>query len=173
MKYYYDFLSSPIGRLQLTATDAGLSGVFMENHKGGHKPEPDWVRDSQKLEPVARQLMQYFEGKLEEFDVVLDLHGTPFQVEVWKALCTIPFGATASYGELARDIRRPSAVRAVGSANGRNPVSIIVPCHRVIGSDGSLTGYGGGLDRKRFLLDHEARVKGLAPLPMFELRAAD
>jgi methylated-DNA-[protein]-cysteine S-methyltransferase len=162
MTTYYDSLPSPIGALLLTATDIGLSGVFMEDHKGGPLPQTGWVHDPPRLQTVARQLQQYFDGTLEEFDVILDLHGTTFQIEVWSALRSIPFGATASYRDLAADIGRPSAVRAVGAANGRNPVSIIIPCHRVIGADGSLTGYGGGLDRKRFLLDHEARQKGVA-----------
>lgn len=164
MNTYCDTMPSPIGRLLLTATDQGLSGVFMEDHKGGPDPQPDWVHDPARLRPVAKQLAQYFEGSLDTFNVTLDLQGTPFQIEVWHALCRIPFGRTASYRDLAADIGRPNAVRAVGAANGRNPVSVIVPCHRVIGADGSLTGYGGGLDRKRFLLDHEARVKGLAPV---------
>jgi methylated-DNA-[protein]-cysteine S-methyltransferase len=156
MTSYYDITPSPIGRLLLTATDSGLSGVFMEDHEGGPQPRPDWVHDAARLEVARRQLNEYFEGKRQEFDITLDLRGTPFQLEVWNALRGIPFGATASYRDLATDIRRPNAVRAVGAANGRNPVAIIVPCHRVIGADGSLTGYGGGLPRKQFLLNHEA-----------------
>lgn len=160
MTTYYDSIGSPIGPILLTATDSGLSGLFMENHRGGPDPQPDWIHDPARLASVAQQLDRYFAGELRKFDVTLDLHGTPFQLEVWKGLCTIPFGETASYRDLAAAIGKWAAVRAVGTANGRNPVSIIVPCHRVIGSDGSLTGYGGGLDRKRFLLDHEARVLG-------------
>jgi methylated-DNA-[protein]-cysteine S-methyltransferase len=162
MTTYFDTMPSPIGRLLLTATGKGLSGVFMEDHKGGPEPKPDWVRDSGRLAAARSQLTRYFEGTLREFDLELDLVGTPFQVEVWNALRHIPFGATASYRDLAGAIGKPNAVRAVGAANGRNPVSIVVPCHRVIGADGSLTGYGGGLDRKRFLLDHEARLRGEA-----------
>jgi methylated-DNA-[protein]-cysteine S-methyltransferase len=104
------------------------------------------------------QLRRYFERDLRAVRLPLDLQGTPFQLDVWNALCAIPYGETRSYGDLARTIGRPAAVRAVGLANGRNPVSIIVPCHRVIGSNGSLTGYGGGLDRKKYLLDLEAAV---------------
>jgi len=158
MTTYFDTMPSPIGRLLLTATDRGLSGVFMEQHKGGPQPEAGWVHDPTRLARARTQLERYFEGTLHEFDLPLDLQGTAFQVEVWNALRRIPFGATQSYRDLATDIGRPNAVRAVGAANGRNPVSIIVPCHRVIGADGSLTGYGGGLPRKRFLLEHEARL---------------
>ncbi len=158
---YFANIPSPIGRLLLTATDAGLSGVFMEDHKGGPAPQPDWVEDSERLRGAADQLGRYFDGTLREFDVPLDLHGTPFQLEVWNALRSVPYGATASYRDIAFAIRRPNAVRAVGAANGQNPVSIIVPCHRVIGANGSLTGYGGGLPRKQFLLELEAGIRRL------------
>ena len=154
---YYCTMPSPIGPLLLTATEVGLSGVFMEDHTGGPGPHPDWVHDPARLAAVVSQLERYFEGALHEFDLPLDMRGTPFQLEVWSALRKIPFGATASYRDLAAAVGRPNAVRAVGAANGRNPVSIVVPCHRVIGADGSLTGYGGGLPRKQFLLAHEAR----------------
>jgi methylated-DNA-[protein]-cysteine S-methyltransferase len=110
---------------------------------------------------AVEQLEQYFAGERVEFDLALDMHGTQFQRDVWDALLTIPYGETCSYGEIAKRIGRPDRARAVGAANGSNPVSIIVPCHRVIGSDGSLTGYGGGLPRKRWLLDHEAGVGSL------------
>lgn len=155
---YYRTIDSPIGPLLLTATSRGLSGVFMQDHQGGPAPAPDWAPDEGRLDPAADQLRRYFAGELHEFELALDLQGTPFQIEVWNALRDIPYGQTRSYGELARAIGRPAAVRAVGLANGCNPVSIIVPCHRVIGSDGSLTGYGGGLDRKKYLLDLEAAV---------------
>jgi methylated-DNA-[protein]-cysteine S-methyltransferase len=158
---FYSTMATPVGRLLLTSSEKGLSGVFMEDHQGGPMPEPDWIREDAALKYVSRQLESYFAGELRDFDVPLDLDGTDFQLAVWTALRRIPFGETRSYADLARDIGRPNAVRAVGLANGRNPVSIIVPCHRVIGSDGSLTGYGGGLPRKRFLLEHEARVVGL------------
>lgn len=150
---YYSTVESPIGRLLLTATDAGLSGLYMREPA----PDVEWVHDPRRLDGAASQLCRYFNGSLQTFDIPLDLRGTPFQIEVWNALTEIPFGGTWSYRELAARIGRPNAVRAVGAANGRNPVSIVVPCHRVIGADGSLTGYGGGLERKRFLLDHEAR----------------
>lgn len=153
---YYRTMESPIGRLLLTASDAGLSGIFMQDHKGGPAPEPDWINDPSRFTDAVSQLERYFAGELREFRLKLDLHGTPFQVSVWNALLDIPYGQTRSYADLARAIGNPAAVRAVGLANGRNPVSIVVPCHRVIGSNGSLTGYGGGLDRKRFLLDLES-----------------
>lgn len=149
---YHCETASPVGTLTLLATDRGLSGLFMESHF----PAPgDWQRDKSYFDEIRRQLDAYFSGKLRDFDLPLDLQGTPFQVKVWKALLTIPFGETVSYGEQARRIGQPNASRAVGLANGRNPVSIIVPCHRVIGKNGTLTGYGGGLERKRFLLDLE------------------
>src|ERR1017187_1391524 len=125
MTTYYCNMRSPIGRLLLTATETGLSGVFMEDHKGGPRAQPDWIHDPARLQPAVSQLERYFEGALYEFDVPLDMRGTPFQLAVWNALRRIPFGATASYRDLAADIGRPNAVRAVGAANGRNPVSII------------------------------------------------
>ncbi len=158
MTTYYHFMPSTIGGLLLTATETGLSGVFMEDHDKGPRPDSGWVSDPGRLRNAVTQLEQYFEGTLREFDLTLDLRGTPFQLGVWDALRSIPYGNTASYRDLASTIGRAKAMRAVGSANGRNPVSIIVPCHRVIGADGSLTGYGGGLPRKQFLLEHEARV---------------
>ena len=151
-------MPSPIGKLRLFGTESGLSGLFM----GAHDDEPaglrDAVRDAAPLRAARRQLEEYFAGERREFSLALAAEGTDFQRQVWQALCTIPYGATVSYGDIARQIGNPNAVRAVGLANGRNPISIIVPCHRVIGADGSLTGYGGGLERKRFLLALERRV---------------
>lgn len=146
---------SPIGPLTLVATDGVLAGLYMAEQR--HRPdEGDFgPRDDGGFEEVVEQLDAYFCGERIEFDVALATGGTDFQRLVWKALCEIPYGATMSYGELAERIGRPRASRAVGLANGRNPVGIIVPCHRVIGSSGSLTGYGGGMERKRWLLDHE------------------
>jgi O-6-methylguanine DNA methyltransferase len=151
----HTFVPSPLGPLLLTGRDGRLTGLYLAAHERCRRPEADWVEDEAPFKDVAQQLDEYFAGERRTFDVDLDLVGTPFQVEVWRALCDIPFGETASYGELARRIGRPAAVRAVGAANGRNPVSIIVPCHRVIGADGSLTGYGWGTENKRWLLDHE------------------
>jgi len=122
-----------------------------------------WVQDDGPFRAVCEQLTAYFEGELVSFDVALGLAGTPFQRRVWHELCNIPFGCSISYTELARRIGKPGASRAVGSANGRNPVSLIVPCHRVIAADGGLGGYGGGLDRKRWLLEHEAEVLARHP----------
>jgi methylated-DNA-[protein]-cysteine S-methyltransferase len=157
-------LDSPIGPLTLVAADGRLAGLYMEVSR--HQPEAAvlGIAGSLDSDPVlaeaAGQLKAYFAGQLTDFDLPLTLDGSGFQRTVWAGLQAIPYGETSSYGELARRIGQPSASRAVGLANGRNPVSIVVPCHRVIGADGSLTGYGGGLDRKRFLLSLEQRVSG-------------
>jgi methylated-DNA-[protein]-cysteine S-methyltransferase len=148
-------MESPVGTLTLTAVDGRLTGLHMDGQRHAPASSVDWERDDAGLADVAEQLEAYFAGSREEFDVALDLQGTDFQCEVWAGLLGIPYGETVSYGELARRVGRPGASRAVGLANGRNPVAIIVPCHRVIGADGTLTGYGGGLDRKVWLLDHE------------------
>ena len=120
--------------------------------------EPDWIRAGKPLERVHRQLDEYFAGKRQAFDLALNPHGTPFQLAVWMQLRRIPYATTINYGELARRVGNPAASRAVGAANGRNPLSIIVPCHRVIGANGTLTGYGGGLPIKQFLLELERRT---------------
>lgn len=149
-------ITSPIGRLLLVGNEQALHGLYMLD---GPKPfalDPDWTEDATPFAVVIAQLREYFDGERTDFDVDVRLHGTPFQQQVWQALRDIPYGRTISYGELARRIEHPSAVRAVGLANGRNPVSVIVPCHRVIGANGTLTGYGGGVERKRLLLDLEA-----------------
>ncbi|MEO7931786.1 MAG: methylated-DNA--[protein]-cysteine S-methyltransferase [Chthoniobacterales bacterium] len=151
---YYSQMPSPIGTLTLLASGRGLTGVFMEAHATILRDE--WIADDAPFAEVRMQLDSYFAGRLRTFDLALDWQqGTPFQRRVWQALLEIPFGETISYGEQARRIGNPLGVRAVGLANGRNPFSIIVPCHRVIGKNGTLTGYGGGLERKRFLLDLE------------------
>lgn len=150
---------SPIGELLLTGDGAGLTGVYMETRRHGpHHVEPDWIRDDEPFGTVNDQLDEYFAGERTEFDLALHPSGTPFQLKVWDALRTIPYGEVRSYGEIAEQIGKPGAARAVGLANGRNPISIIVPCHRVIGASGALTGYGGGLERKQALLDLERRV---------------
>jgi methylated-DNA-[protein]-cysteine S-methyltransferase len=150
----YSTLTTPIGELVITADpDAAVTGLYLPNRP------PDttgWERDDALLEPARRQLIEYFAGERTEFDLPLRPHGAQFQLDVWEALLKIPYGETASYGEIAREIGHPTAFRAVGAANGQNPIAIIVPCHRVIGSNGSLTGYGGGLPTKRALLDLEA-----------------
>jgi methylated-DNA-[protein]-cysteine S-methyltransferase len=155
-------LDSPVGPLTLVATDGALSGLYMEKQRHLPSEETFGAPDDPDTEPfatVAAQLTAYFAGELTEFDVPLALHGTPFQERVWTALQGIPYGETTTYGDLAAELGSPTASRAVGLANGRNPVGVIVPCHRVVGSTGSLTGYGGGLDRKRYLLDFERKTR--------------
>ncbi len=150
-------MDSPIGDLTLVATDGVLSGVFMVDQR--HRPPTDMFGelDPRPFPEVIDQLETYFAGERTTFDLELAAVGTPFQRSVWTALCRIAYGETASYGQIAQSIGRPGASRAVGLANGSNPICIIVPCHRVVGSNGSLTGYGGGLERKQFLLDLEKR----------------
>ncbi len=150
---YYSILPTPVGELLLTGDGEALTGLHMEPYES-----VDGRRDDAVLRPVRDQLRSYFAGELRDFDLPLALDGTPFQQEVWATLRKIPYGATISYAELARRVGRPGAARAVGSANGRNPVGIVVPCHRVIAADGTLGGYGGGLDRKQWLLRHETDV---------------
>jgi methylated-DNA-[protein]-cysteine S-methyltransferase len=155
---WYDYLSTPIGKLLLAADAKGLREVWFETGKHRQEPAPSWQRDPTKVAFAATQLREYFAGERQHFDLPLHPLGTSFQVNVWLTLAKIPYGTTISYGELARRIDQPLAVRAVGAANGRNPLPIVLPCHRVIGSDGSLTGFGGGLPTKRFLLALEDRV---------------
>jgi methylated-DNA-[protein]-cysteine S-methyltransferase len=145
-------IDSPVGPIRLTSDDGVLCGLFFDDD--GRTPHGATNRP-QAFAPVAEQLDAYFAGTLTEFDVPLRLDGTPFQRRVWDVLRSIPYGHTVSYGEIATELGRPSASRAVGAANGSNPIGIVVPCHRVIGSDGKLTGYGGGLPRKQALLDLE------------------
>ncbi|MEO0459423.1 MAG: methylated-DNA--[protein]-cysteine S-methyltransferase [Myxococcota bacterium] len=152
----YAIFPSPIGRLLVAGTADGLCELQMMDSDKGHKPRLDWVLDAEHFTAVRIQLEEYFAGQRRRFDLGLAPVGTPFQTLVWKSLLEIPYGQTTSYGELARRIGRPRAVRAVGAANGRNPISLIVPCHRVIGADGGLTGFGGGLERKRYLLELES-----------------
>lgn len=145
-------LQTPVGLLRLTATATTLSGIRL-NARG----VPDTTRATGVLAETEQQLAAYFAGTLETFDLPIALTGTPFQCDVWNMLRHIPFGVTCSYAELADRIGRPAAVRAVGAANGRNPIPIVIPCHRVIGADGSLTGFGGGLKMKAWLLNHEQK----------------
>jgi len=157
----YDVIDSPIRDLLLIGDGEALHGVWMLDRPFGGRD--GWTRDAAALRPVAEQLEQYFAGERTGFDVPLAFdRGTPFQHDVWRALTEIPYGETISYGELARRIGRPDRARAVGAANGQNPIPVIVPCHRVIGADGSLTGFGGGLDRKRILLALESGQLSLA-----------
>jgi methylated-DNA-[protein]-cysteine S-methyltransferase len=163
---YFHVVPSPIGDLTLVSNGEALTGVSMTGHTGGPKRDPGWERDEGEFDAVCKQLAAYFSGELQDFDVPLAPEGTEFQKKVWRELCRIPYGETTSYGELARRIGQPTASRAVGLANGRNPIGIIVPCHRVIGADGSMTGYGGGLRRKRLLLDLESRVAASGQLTL-------
>lgn len=148
-------IDSPLGELTLVARDGVLAGLYLPEHR--HRPalETFGERDSSPFGEVVVQLAEYFAGRRREFDLPLSMAGTPFQRTVWDALREIPLGETVSYGELAARIGRPTASRAVGLANGKNPISVIVPCHRVVGSTGGLTGYGGGIERKRMLLGFE------------------
>lgn len=155
---WYDHLSTPIGNLMLVADAQGLREVWFETGKHRKTPDPAWKQDAARLAFARRQLEEYFAGTRQHFELPLHPLGTNFQVAVWQALAEIPYGSTISYGELARRIGQPQAVRAVGAANGRNPLPIVLPCHRVIGANGSLTGFGGGLPTKRFLLDMEDQV---------------
>jgi methylated-DNA-[protein]-cysteine S-methyltransferase len=161
----YTIFNSPIGDLLAVGDGESLSRLHMLGSRKRVALNPVWQRDDDALDDVRTQLDEYFAGGRREFDLQLDMIGNPFELRVWDALCEIPYGETTSYGEIARRIGSPSAARAVGLANGRNPVALIVPCHRVIGADGSLTGYGGGLERKRLLLDLEAGVLPLALQP--------
>jgi methylated-DNA-[protein]-cysteine S-methyltransferase len=159
-KYFFKTMPSPVGELKLVASDAGLAAILWE------QDDPQRVRlnivAENKIHPVLlkaeQQLSEYFSGKRNAFDLTLDFAGTEFQRKVWAALLTIPFGETRSYGQIAAQIGSPKAVRAVGAANGKNPISIIAPCHRVIGSNGKLTGFAGGLETKAQLLGLEAKT---------------
>jgi methylated-DNA-[protein]-cysteine S-methyltransferase len=153
----YTYVDSPIGRLLLQSDGVALTGLHMEGPGCPALDAATWLADADggPLPLAAGQLDEYFAGKRRDFDLPLRLEGTIFQRRVWQVLTEIPYGATWSYGQQAKRMGNPNASRAVGLANGRNPISILVPCHRVIGADGSLTGYGGGVERKRWLLAHE------------------
>ncbi|USH04199.1 methylated-DNA--[protein]-cysteine S-methyltransferase [Grimontia kaedaensis] len=155
MKQYRYEYASPLGTITLTASDQGLTSLSLPEYKYDIPVSDEEVIDRKPFESIISQLDRYFAGEAVEFDVPLDLLGTAFQCEVWKALKSIPAGETLSYGELANQVGRPKASRAVGAANGQNPIAIIVPCHRVIGKNGKLTGYAGGLEAKAWLLKHE------------------
>ncbi len=146
---FADYYASPLGLIEITADNHGLLSLYFVAAEKSRKPSP-------LLEQTQEQLSQYFNRKRSEFDLPLSLKGTPFQKSVWQQLLNIPLGATCSYQQLADALNKPGAARAVGAANGKNPLSIIVPCHRVIGANGQLTGYLGGLERKQWLLEHES-----------------
>lgn len=153
---YYCYFDTPIGEILLAGETDSLSMIGFPKGAMRRDPEPDWIYNEEPFENARSQLAEYFAGERRDFDLPLSLEGTEFQVAVLKALQDIPYGETRSYGAIAKQIGRPKAVRAVGAANGRNPIPIIVPCHRVIGSSGDLTGFGGGLDTKAALLRLEA-----------------
>jgi methylated-DNA-[protein]-cysteine S-methyltransferase len=161
----YDYLESPIGRLLLAADENGLRYIGFELGRHPVWIGDDWQRDRDALAAVRAQLDAYFAGELTQFELPLAAQGSEFDLRVWAELRRIPYGATLSYGELANRVGDPLAARAVGAANGRNPLPIVVPCHRVIGANGSLTGFGGGLATKKFLLEHEQRYGTFALTP--------
>ncbi|MBT8067349.1 MAG: methylated-DNA--[protein]-cysteine S-methyltransferase [Gammaproteobacteria bacterium] len=153
---YYCYIDTPIGELLLAGEEDALSMIGFPKGSMRRDPEPDWIYNEKPLAEARRQLQEYFAGERKTFDLPLHLSGTEFQVSVLEALQKIPYGETVSYGEIAKRIGRPRAMRAVGAANGRNPIPIVVPCHRVIGSSGDMTGFGGGIDTKEALLRLEA-----------------
>jgi methylated-DNA-[protein]-cysteine S-methyltransferase len=154
----YDEIDSPVGPLLVAADESGLRLIHFQSGRKRRGPDPSWRRDPAAFRALARQLGEYFRRERRTFDLALAPRGTVFQLATWRALATIPYGETISYAELARRVGRPAASRAVGAANGANPLPIVVPCHRVIGKDGSLTGFGGGLHAKRTLLELEGAL---------------
>jgi len=166
MKYYWDVIGSPFANFAAWVDEKGRLVRFTLRATGAAKVDPLAQRKPTALANVRRQVTEYAKGKRQEFEFELAAEGPDFNQRVWEALLEIPFGTTTSYGALAKNIGHPGSARAVGAANGANPIALIVPCHRVIGSDGSLTGYAGGLALKRKLLEHEARVAGV-PFDLF------
>jgi methylated-DNA-[protein]-cysteine S-methyltransferase len=162
MNISYEWTESPVGQLLVVADHEGLLELAFESGRTPPNVDPAWQGGGDAVREPIRQLRAFFAGKLREFDLPLKPRGTPFQQRVWRELCGIPYGETISYGELARRVGNPAASRAVGLANGANPIAIIIPCHRVIGASGKLTGYGGGIEKKRWLLDFEHNQLGLA-----------
>jgi methylated-DNA-[protein]-cysteine S-methyltransferase len=160
---HYDFYDGPQGRMLLVANDEGLCGAYFDGQKYLPDVDPEWRRepDHAIVRQAKRELGQYFGGERWRFEAALAPEGTPFQRSVWKAISTVAFGETITYGELARRAGCPGSARAAGAATGRNPIGIIVPCHRIVGSDGSLTGYAGGIERKRALLALESGERDL------------
>jgi len=161
--HYYDLYESPHGQMLLVADGEGLSGIYFDGQKYLPQVDPDWRRDARHapLRQAKRELAEYFGGERKRFESALAPEGTPFQQSVWKAISAVGFGKTTTYSELALHAGFPGSARAAGAATGRNPISIIVPCHRIVGSNGSLTGYAGGLDRKRALLALESGIPEL------------
>lgn len=163
---FFTTVPSPVGRLTLVGEGDDLVGLYFDHDPFAAKARAAGVRDDRRLRRAATELEEYFAGARTRFELPLAPRGTEFQKAVWGALVQIPFGETATYGEIARAIGQPAASRAIGGANHRNPIAIIIPCHRVIGSDGSMTGYGGGLPTKRLLLDLETRVTATGQLAL-------
>jgi methylated-DNA-[protein]-cysteine S-methyltransferase len=155
---FFTYVTSPVGDLLVSGTEKALTGISFPRGSKAYPPKPDWVRNDAPFGEVRRQLNAYFAGDLKAFQLSLEVEGTEFQRRVWWALADIPFGETRSYGWQAKVVGTPSAARAVGAANGANPIPIILPCHRVIGSNGALTGFGGGIEVKRWLLAHEGAL---------------
>ncbi|MEI6815751.1 MAG: methylated-DNA--[protein]-cysteine S-methyltransferase [Bacteroidota bacterium] len=154
-KTYIGYCKSPVGMIEITGSDVGITSInFIDDHK------IDFKNSSTMMDDVVQQLKEYFEGSRKEFDMKLDLQGTEFQLQVWQELMKIPYGKTISYLQLAKRIGNPKSIRAAATANGKNPISIVVPCHRIIGADGKLVGYSGGLSRKEFLLKLENKLFG-------------
>ncbi len=158
---FYTQEASPVGPLLIVGDEAVVRQVWFVDGRGKKQPESSWKLNREMFLRITQQLRAYFAGELRTFEVQLELHGTAFQRRCWQELCAIPYGQTISYGELAKRIGNPKAMRAVGLANGANPIPIIVPCHRVIGSDGSLTGFGGGMENKKKLLELESGQRRL------------
>ena len=164
---YYSFIDSPLGRMCVQGDGQFVTGLYMPAHKGRRGPDPSWQESDAPFSAVRQQLAEYFAGERQQFDVPLKLAGTTFQQQVWQELVRIPFSTTITYAELAQRVGQPTASRAVGHANGRNPISIIVPCHRVIGANGKLTGYAGGVDKKQWLLAWERGAAATEPRYLF------
>jgi methylated-DNA-[protein]-cysteine S-methyltransferase len=156
----YTTIDSPLGELLLLGDGDALRGLYMQEGRRPATVGPEWRREPGAFAAADAQLHQYFAGERSAFELPLEPVGSPFQLRVWAALGEIGYGETLGYGELARRIGQPSAARAVGAANGANPLSVVIPCHRLVGAGGALTGYGGGIERKRLLLELEARVRG-------------
>ena len=169
MTVCYSHIASPLGRLFAQGDGQFVTGLFMPQHIGWRGPDASWRRSDASFAVVREQLAEYFAGERQQFDVPLKLAGTPFQQRVWQELVRIPFGTTITYAQLARRVGKPTASRAVGHANSRNPISIVVPCHRVIGADGKLTGYAGGVDKKEWLLAWERCAPGAEPGHLFDV----
>lgn len=160
---YYSYIDSPLGRMFVQGDGEFVTGLFMPHHKGWRGPDASWQQSDAPFVAVREQLAEYFAGERQQFDLPFKFTGTPFQQQVWQELLRIPFGTTITYAQLAQRVGKPTASRAVGHANSRNPISIIVPCHRVIGADGKLTGYAGGVDKKKWLLGWERNARPSAP----------